>query len=202
MRAEVRFADGTRAPTDGDVAFNVESTTGSDETIPGAITIANGAGTAQLTLLSVPDSGVYGRGYNVTYAVGNLSANFHGHFQIWFHVIASQEGLVGGTTSCSHVVSPNDHFVALPATGLCNTTVQLVSGTHAATTTVQDVGPFYPDPAANPCQGPSDRYWLTTGLPRAESDSCSTGAAIDLADGTLADLGLTGNTRILWRFGN
>ncbi|MGH9960803.1 MAG: hypothetical protein ACREBC_27405, partial [Pyrinomonadaceae bacterium] len=38
----------------------------------------------------------------------------------YFQVTASREGLVGGTTACNHVITSNDHFVALPATGLCN----------------------------------------------------------------------------------
>lgn len=32
-----------------------------------------------------------------------------------YQVTATQEGLVGGTTSNGHVITPNDHFVALPA---------------------------------------------------------------------------------------
>jgi hypothetical protein len=80
---------------------------------------------------------------------------------------------------------------------------EMASRSEHVSSSYSCVGPFYPDPIANPCQGPSDRYWLTTGVPRAESDNCSSGAAIDLADGTFfQDMGLTGNTRILWRFGN
>src|SRR4051812_6163302 len=33
---------------------------------------------------------------------------------VTFHVRATREGLVGGTTSSGHVITPNDHFVALP----------------------------------------------------------------------------------------
>jgi hypothetical protein len=124
----------------------------------------------------------------------------------YFSVIASREGLVGGTTSCGHTITSNDRFVALPAGGLCNKGVVLRKG-GAGTgvfTNVRDIGPWFPHPTAtsgNPCQGGDDPYWNTGGVPRTETTSCdSNDAGIDLADGTFSDLGLTGNTRILWRF--
>src|SRR5881296_949089 len=42
-----------------------------------------------------------------------------------FNVIATREGLVGSVTACSHQIVANDHFVALPSTGLCNVGVTL-----------------------------------------------------------------------------
>lgn len=124
----------------------------------------------------------------------------------YFRVVATREGLVGGTTACSHTISANDHFVALPATGLCNQAVVLRNTTPsgAISTTVRDVGPWFPNGSAtqgNPCVGSDDRYWNTGGVPRVETVNCdSNDAGIDLADGTFSDLGLSGTVRILWRF--
>ena len=127
------------------------------------------------------------------------------NINLWFQVIATREGLVGGTTSCGHVITQNDHFVALPATGLCNVGVRLRNGANLASTTVLDVGPWCPNTPgpgnSNTCSCPSDRYWQTSGVPFAAGASCATThAGIDLADGTFADLGLTGNGNIYWRF--
>lgn len=124
---------------------------------------------------------------------------------VWFQVIATREGLVGGTTACSHVITQNDHFVALPATSLCNMGVRLRNGNNLGTTTVRDVGPWCPNTPIsggfNQCSCPSDRYWQTSGVPFAAGASCAnTHAGIDLADGTFADLGLTTNGTIYWRF--
>jgi hypothetical protein len=124
----------------------------------------------------------------------------------YFNVIATREGLVGGTTACGHVITVNDHFVALPSTGLCATGILLRNGgpSPGVSTTVRDVGPWFPHSPAttgNPCNGGNDPYWNTGGVPRTETVTCdSNDAGIDLADGTFADLGLTGATRILWRF--
>jgi hypothetical protein len=127
------------------------------------------------------------------------------NINVWFQVIATREGLVGGLTACGHTITTNDHFVALPATGLCNLGVRLRNGTNLATTTVLDVGPWCPNTPgsgnSNTCSCPSDRYWQTTGVPFAATASCATShAGIDLADGTFADLGLTNNGNIYWRF--
>jgi len=131
---------------------------------------------------------------------GNLDFFIYTYFQ----VVASREGLVGGTTACGHTIAINDHFVALPSTGLCNTSVFLRNGNRTETTTVRDVGPWYPHSAAttgNPCVGGNDPYWNTGGIPRVLGQSCdANNAAIDLGDGTFASLGLSGTGTILWRF--
>src|SRR5205085_10294170 len=77
----------------------------------------------------------------------------------YFQVIASREGLVGGTTACGHTIQSGDHFVALPSTGLCDTNVVLRNGTHLQATKVLDVGPWFPHSSAttgNPCVGGND----------------------------------------------
>jgi hypothetical protein len=102
-------------------------------------------------------------------------------------------------------ITQNDHFVALPATGMCNVGVRLRNGTNLATTSVLDVGPWCPNTPVprgqNQCTCSSDRYWQGTGVPFAATAPCATThAGIDLADGTFADLGLTNNGNIYWRF--
>lgn len=122
----------------------------------------------------------------------------------YFRVTASIEGLVGGRTACGHVIQQNDHFVALPSTGLCGVGVVVGNGTLAATTNIRDVGPWFPNStptAGNPCVGPNDPYWNTGGVPRVLSESCdANNAAIDLADGTASDVGITGLGSVVWRF--
>lgn len=123
---------------------------------------------------------------------------------VWFNIIASDEGLVGGVTAYGHTIVPNDHFVALPSTGLGNVPVVLQRNSTQQVTTVLDVGPWCPHSSAttgNPCVCASDPYWSTSGIPFAATNSCSSDhAGIDLADGTFSALGLTGNGNIYWRF--
>jgi hypothetical protein len=95
--------------------------------------------------------------------------------------------------------------VALPyGQALCSESVHLTHGTSQATTTVLDVGPWCPHSVAtqgNPCVCGADDYWLGSGVPYAQTHSCSSnGAGIDLADGTFQGLGLTGNAYIDWKF--
>lgn len=122
----------------------------------------------------------------------------------YFEVVGSREGLVGGTTACGNTITTNARFVALPSTGMCNTAVTLRRGVNIADTTVRDVGPWYPHASAatgNPCVGGNDPYWNTGGAPRVLSTNCdSNNAAIDIGDGTFADLGMTGTGTVLWRF--
>ena len=44
---------------------------------------------------------------------------------VTFHVYATREGLVGGTTSSGHVITPSDHFVALPSVKALNKSVKI-----------------------------------------------------------------------------
>jgi hypothetical protein len=184
-------------------AANISGGLAAGESFPDSITISNGVGSSSATLKVVAQTGAIGRNYAVTASNAFSSSTATGTIKIWFDVLASREGLVGATTACNHTIGANDHFVALPSTGLCDTNIMLVNGNTSANTSVLDVGPWFPHASptsGNPCVGGNDQYWTTTGVPRAESSPCSNGAGIDLADGTFADLGLTGNGRIKWRF--
>jgi len=164
------------------------------------VQLSGGQANTQVVLKIVQDT-LRGRIYTIT---GNGATAGSGIVNVWFNVIATREGLVGGTTACGHTIVANDQFVALPSTGLCNKAVVLRNGSNTATTSVLEVGPWFPNSApspGNPCVGGNDPYWNTSGIPRTESTTCdSNNAGIDLADGTFFGLGLTGNARILWRF--
>ncbi len=184
----------------GTVTVNWESGRGG-ESLPSQISLSGGVGTASVTLNTVNNTSQT-RWYmlSTTYATWTSAIN------VWFQVFATDEGLVGQTTACGRVIQPQDHFVALPAGGLCGTSINLRSSPSSISQVapVEDVGPWYPNSTAtagNPCVGPADPYWNTSGVPRAATASCSNGAGIDLADGTFSALGLTGNSTILWRFG-
>jgi hypothetical protein len=203
-RVEAVHPNGDRAlEVNGDAALAISGNAAPGEILPTGIHVVSGAGTVEVTLIRVLNTGDIGRTYNATLTFNNSSSTASGTIKVWFDVLASREGLVGGTTACNHTITANDHFVALPSTGLCNTNVSLVNGANSEDTSVRDVGPWFPHGAptsGNPCVGGNDQYWTTTGVPRAESSPCSNGAGIDLADGTFAALGLTGNGRIKWRF--
>lgn len=129
-----------------------------------------------------------------------------------YTVYATREGLVGARTASGHVITVADHFVALPSRRALSIgdnadyRVRVCAGQRCVTEPVLDVGPW----------NTHDDYWntdrelfddLPLGKPEAEAaytDSYHDGmdfrgrqvlnpAGIDLADGTFADLGLTGS---------
>ena len=123
---------------------------------------------------------------------------------VTFRVYATREGLVGGITSSGHVITPNDHFVALPSVKALNKSVKITYKGRSATAPVYDIGPWNND----------DDYWnpsdvrtykgIPRGVPQAKAayDSGYNGGksgtgltvtapgGIDIGDGTYADLGL------------
>jgi hypothetical protein len=140
-----------------------------------------------------------------------------------FRVFATREGLVGRTTANGHVITPRDHFVALPSRralsprGSTRFSVRVCADNgRCETAPVWDVGPW----------NTRDDYWsppgvrqswtdLPQGRPEAQAafeDGYHGGhdqfgrrvanpAGIDLADGTFRDgLGLTGNAWVTVTF--
>ncbi len=123
---------------------------------------------------------------------------------VTFRVYATREGLVGGTTSSGHVITVNDHFVALPSFKALNKSVRISYKGKTATAPVLDVGPWNND----------DDYWnpsdvrvykgIPRGVPQAKVafDSghnngksglgltVTVPCGIDIGDGTYADLGM------------
>ena len=118
---------------------------------------------------------------------------------------ATREGLVGRTTASGHLITDNDHFVALPSRKALNKTVIVSYRGKTVTAPVLDIGPWNRD----------DAWWevgaargLFQDLPRfvpevwaafengynggrdANSRFVTFPAMIDLGDGVYADLGL------------
>ena len=123
-------------------------------------------------------------------------------------IFATREGLVGRTTANGHVITPNDHFVALPSTralspqgtGAYSVRVCAPSTGRCEYAPVWDVGPW----------NTGDDYWSTTrhyatdlpvGTPQASAAyrlghnggrdqfgrTVTQPAGIDLADGTFTE---------------
>jgi hypothetical protein len=118
---------------------------------------------------------------------------------------ATREGLVGRTTASGHVITENDHFVALPSRKALNKSVIVSYRGKTVTTTVLDIGPWNRDDA-----------WWEVGAARGQFQDLprfvpevwaafengynggrdGTGrfvtfpAMVDLGDGVYADLGL------------
>jgi len=128
-----------------------------------------------------------------------------------FRVYATDEGLVGGTTSNGHVIQPNDHFAALPCACALSSMdghefqVKIDYNGQSAIAPIWDTGPWnindnYWDPAPS-------RTWsgIPQGVPEAaaayfnkynggmdgKGRQVQIPAGIDLGDGTFNDLGLT-----------
>ena len=108
-----------------------------------------------------------------------------------YTIYATREGLVGHTTANGHVITSNDHFVALPSgkatsakgTGTYSVKVCRTDGSRREYAPVWDVGPW----------NTKDDLGYTVGNP----------AGIDLADGTFGTglgLGDNGNVKVtyLW----
>ena len=132
-----------------------------------------------------------------------------------YHVFATDENLVGGTTKNGHVIVANDNFVALPSASALSPlnsneySVQVCGPTgRCVTAPVWDTGPWnlhdnYWDPASQRAEYTD----LTQGEPEAQAayeNGYNGGrddqggepvnpAGIDLADGTFANAGLTDN---------
>ncbi len=137
-----------------------------------------------------------------------------GAASVTFRVHATREGLVGGTTSSGHVITPNDHFVALPCTCALNKKVRLSFNGKSQVVPVLDIGPW----------NNSDDYWMPSdvrtfkglpqGVPQATAaytdkhnggksgmgDVVTNPTGVDIGDGTWAELGLTDTVDItfLW----
>lgn len=123
---------------------------------------------------------------------------------VTFRVYATREGLVGGTTSSGHVITANDHFVALPSVKALNKKVKISYKGKSSVAPVLDIGPWNND----------DDYWnpsdsrvykgIPRGMPQAQVayESGNNGGksgmglkvtvpcGIDIGDGTYADLGM------------
>jgi hypothetical protein len=138
-------------------------------------------------------------------AAANAEGDQSAAAPVTVHLWATREGLVGRTTAGGHLITPNDHFVALPSRKALNQTVIVNYHGKSVSAPVLDIGPWNRDEA-----------WWETGaargqfqdLPRfvpeawaAYANGYNNGhdaigryvtfpAMIDLSDGIYADLGM------------
>jgi hypothetical protein len=118
---------------------------------------------------------------------------------------ATREGLVGQTTASGHVITPDDHFVALPSRKALNKTVIVSYRGKSVTAPVLDVGPWNRDDAwweVGAARGvfPDLPRWMPqvwaayehghNGGRDQNGRFITFPAMIDLADGVYADLGM------------
>ena len=208
LRIQAKNASGVVPDTgfvNQDVPFNlVNINTSVGESAPSSVNFS--AGTTNAGVTAVEASALTSSVPTITvnaYATGTVFLPY-----VYMNVLATDEGKVGLTTACGHVIQSNDHFVALPySKTLCGHNVLVTRATYQETTPVEDVGPWCPNTPgpgnSNTCSCTADSYWLGTAIPKAvtlEGTCNSNGAGIDLADGTYHDLGLSGNAYIDWKF--
>jgi hypothetical protein len=138
------------------------------------------------------------------------------HAAVTARVFATREGLVGGTTANGHVITTDDHFVALPSgrglspKGSDDYSVRVCNPANGACLNqpVWDVGPWNThDDYWSPSSSREQWRDLPQGRPEAQAAyddgyhggkdefgrTVANPAGIDLADGTFADLGLKDN---------
>jgi hypothetical protein len=121
------------------------------------------------------------------------------------HLWATREGLTGKTTAAGHLITPGDHFVALPSRKALNRSVTVAYHGKSVTAPVLDIGPWNRDDAWWESGAARGRF---PDLPRfvpevwaAYENGYNDGrdgtgrfvtfpSMIDLSDGVYADLGL------------
>lgn len=113
----------------------------------------------------------------------------------WQHVFATREGMVGSMTSSRTIIRPGDRFVALPDRSALHRDVEIRYRDRVVVVPVLDVGPWNVD----------DPYWDRDDRPASEHGRGAyrapvNKAGIDLSDAVFAELGLTDNDFVDWRF--
>lgn len=118
---------------------------------------------------------------------------------------ATREGLVGRTTAAGHVITDNDHFVALPSRSALNKSVIITYHGKSITAPVLDIGPWNRDDAwwesgAGRGSFPDLPRWVPevwaafengyNGGRDANGRFVTFPSMIDLSDGVYNDLGL------------
>ncbi|MBV8760189.1 MAG: hypothetical protein JO257_23050 [Deltaproteobacteria bacterium] len=113
----------------------------------------------------------------------------------WQHVFATREGMVGSLTSSRTIIHPGDRFVALPDRSALHRDVEVRYRGRVVVVPCLDVGPWNVD----------DPYWKHDEPPASERGRGAyrtpvNKAGIDLSDAVFAELGLTDNDYVDWRF--
>ena len=113
----------------------------------------------------------------------------------WQHVFATREGMIGSMTSTRTIIGANDRFVALPDRRALGRDVEVRYRNRVVVVPVLDVGPWNVD----------DPYWERDARPASERGRGAyrtpvNPAGIDLSDAVFAELGLSDNDYVDWRF--
>lgn len=113
----------------------------------------------------------------------------------WQHVLATREGMIGSMTSSRTIIRPGDRFVALPDRGALGRDVEVRYRDRVVVVPVLDVGPWNVD----------DPYWDHDARPASERGRGAyrtpvNHAGIDLSDAVFAELGMSDNDYVDWRF--
>lgn len=113
----------------------------------------------------------------------------------WQRVMATREGMIGDQTASQTIIRPDSRFVALPHPRALGRTVEVRYRERAVVVPVLDVGPWNVD----------DAYWERDARPASERGKGAfrrpvNTAGIDLSDPVFAELGLTDNDYVEWRF--
>lgn len=113
----------------------------------------------------------------------------------WQRVMATREGMIGAETASMTIIQPDSRFVALPHPKALGRTVEVRYRRRAVVVPVLDVGPWNVD----------DAYWERDARPASERGKGAyrrpvNTAGIDLSDPVFAELGLTDNDYVEWRF--
>jgi hypothetical protein len=137
--------------------------------------------------------------------MGVASSQVSAASPVTVHLWATREGLVGRVTAGGHLITPNDHFVALPSKQALNKIVNVSYHGKTVTAPVLDIGPWNRDeawwqPAAQRGQFPDlpqfvPEVWAAfqngyNGGRDAVGRYVTFPAMIDLSDGVYADLGM------------
>ncbi|MBV8713598.1 MAG: hypothetical protein JOZ65_00890 [Chloroflexi bacterium] len=133
------------------------------------------------------------------------AANYVAASPVTVRLWATREGLIGKTTASGHVVTPGDHFAALPSRKALNRSVIVSYHGKSVTTTVLDIGPWNKDEAwweAGSARGQfADLPRFVPEVWAAYAQGYNDGhdangryvtfpAMIDLGDGVYSDLGM------------
>lgn len=113
----------------------------------------------------------------------------------WQRVFATREGQIGDITATRMRIRSDSRFVALPHRSALGRKVEIRHGALRVVAEVLDVGPWNID----------DAYWERNGRPASERGrgffrTPVNPAGIDLSDPVFAELGMSDNDYVEWRF--
>ncbi len=204
FRVEAKHPNGQRATeVDGNATLSISGGAATGEVIPGGIQVVAGAGTADITLQRVINTGDAGRSYTSSLTSGGGVATATGIIKVYFSVTMDAERWKNcnfvscpnlGSYFCQTACNPNGfsqptEFISLTANA-CGSQVRIFNpaNSRGSTSSVRDLGPTT-----------NNAYWLTGNRPAI--GGCLTEVLMDslgIANGCNPN---HGQATVLWRFG-